>query len=443
MTMESADVTVQHGWRRWLVLAAFSLMLFLITASTYSSLGVVLPHMVAEMGWDWTPAGLGFTLLGVFTGASSLLPAIVIRRAGVRAAILLGSAVMGCGFLLLATTGGLLGYFAGAALCGVGYQMTALVPGTHVLGALFTNKTRIFGFYFTFGSLGGVAGPWMVMAILGDGAAPDWRFFWMIQAMLAVGFGVACAIAVGSRAWLAQATVPEIPEEKSEENSVSRIYRTAQDWTVRQAMWTPQIWILIAAYFMHLLSGVTVASLSVAHLTQIGVAAGVAAAMLSLESLFAAGSRFAGGLIGDRLDPKHVLVISQAVTMAGLVALGSGSTSEFVLIIYAIGTGIGFGLTVLACSVLLINYFGRKNYLELFSIVCLAGAFAAAGPFIGGIIRDWTGSFALAFQIYAVIAGVVTIAALVMRPPIRRTETSAKTASSERGGNNVSNAKPA
>jgi MFS family permease len=165
--------------------------------------------------------------------------------------------------------------------------------------------------------------------------------------------------------------------------------------------------------------------------------------MLSLESLFAAGSRFAGGLIGDRLDPKHVLVISQAVTLIGLVALGSGSTSELVLIIYAVGTGAGFGLTVLACSVLLINYYGRKNYLELFSIVCLAGAFAAAGPFIGGIIRDWTGSFAPAFQIYAAIAGIVTVAALVMRPPIRRTETSAKTAPSERGGNNVSNAKPA
>ena len=58
----------------------------------------------------------------------------------------------------------------GAALCGVGYQMTALVPGTHVLGSLFANKTRIFGIYFTFGSVGGICGPWMVVAIMGDKA---------------------------------------------------------------------------------------------------------------------------------------------------------------------------------------------------------------------------------------------------------------------------------
>ena len=67
-------------WRPWVQLAAFSLVLFLITAATYSSLGVVLPMMVKDEGWNWTEAGLGFTLLGVFTGASSMIPAWLIRR---------------------------------------------------------------------------------------------------------------------------------------------------------------------------------------------------------------------------------------------------------------------------------------------------------------------------------------------------------------------------
>jgi hypothetical protein len=35
-------------WRSWLLLAAFSLLLFLITASTFSSLGVILPAMIKE-----------------------------------------------------------------------------------------------------------------------------------------------------------------------------------------------------------------------------------------------------------------------------------------------------------------------------------------------------------------------------------------------------------
>ena len=66
--------------RPWIAHGAFSLILFLITAATYSSLGVVLPAMVKDLGWSWSEAGLGFTLMGAATGASSWFPAALIRK---------------------------------------------------------------------------------------------------------------------------------------------------------------------------------------------------------------------------------------------------------------------------------------------------------------------------------------------------------------------------
>ena len=139
-------------WRPWLLVAAFSLVLFLITASTYSSLGVVLPNMIRDEHWSWTEGGLGFTLLGVATGASSFAPAFLIRRAGVRPTLCLGTAVMVAGFVCLSQTRGPMVYFLGTALCGVGYQMMALIPGTHVLAAAFRHRGLPFGLYFTAGS---------------------------------------------------------------------------------------------------------------------------------------------------------------------------------------------------------------------------------------------------------------------------------------------------
>ena len=70
--------------RPYLALSALSLLFFVITAGSFTSLGVVLPEMVVQLHWDWSQAGLGYTVLGVACGLASLAPALVIRRLGVR-----------------------------------------------------------------------------------------------------------------------------------------------------------------------------------------------------------------------------------------------------------------------------------------------------------------------------------------------------------------------
>ena len=50
------------------------------------------------------------------------------------------------------------------------------------------------------------------------------------------------------------------------------------------------------------------------------------------------------------------------------------------MIVYALGVGTGYGLSYLATAVLLLNYFGRRRNLELFSLMCLVSTTASAGP---------------------------------------------------------------
>jgi len=412
--------------RRTSLLAAFSLLLFLITASTYGSLGVVLPAMIGQLNWSFEKAFLGFSVLGVFTGASSWLPAILIRRIGVRGTLIGGVAILALGLLGFAGADSIARYYAGAALCGIGFQMAALIPGTHVLSALYRQRALPFGIYFTFGSLGGAAGPLIAntfMRATGD----DWHGFWQAQALLVAVIGLACAALVGGSRWLqtaAQTVDLEVEQAARDAPPHPRVYRTSREWPVSAALRTPQFYILAAAYFTHLLVGVTVASLSVTHLTEIGIAAGVAsvaaaalaAKMLSLESLMQTLARLGGGLLGDRIDPKGLLVGAQAMLVAGLLALATATTVPMMLL-YAIGTGVGFGMTVLAVTVLLLNYYGRRSNLELFSLTCLVGAVSAAGPFIGGAMRDRLGGFAPTFQLFAALVAIVFVAVLVMRPP--------------------------
>jgi MFS family permease len=414
-------------WRAWSLLGVLGLVNFQINASTFNALGVVLPDMVRDLHWSWTEAGLGFTILGATCGFSALLPAALIRRFGVRVTLLAGTAVMACGFLSLARAQGIGLFFLGAGLCGVGYQMMALIPGTYVLAAIFRRRAVPFGVYFTFGALGGVAGPWMVWAV--NALVPGgWRIFWLVQGGGALVLGLVCAAMVGGRDWLTrigeetdralseQALTDRDGKEATARPPTSKIHRTTRDWSVREAMRTPQFFILLAAYFAHLLVGVTVASLSVAHLTQRGVAMSVALGMLSLEALVQTGGRAGATVLGDRIDPKILLLLALGALAIGSAAL-SIAHSYPAMLLYAIGSGLGFGLTGLAVTMLLLNYYGRRHNLEIFARTCLVGAFSALGPTLGGQLRDLTGAFGSTFQIYAGVVVLVFVGVAIMRPP--------------------------
>lgn len=403
--------------RPWIILAVFSLVGFLINASTFYALGVVLPRMVADQNWSWLEAGLGFTILGAACGFSSFLPAMMIRWMGVRATLILGSGVMAAGFACLAATHGLALYFLGTCLCGVGFQMMALIPATHVLAALFVERERPLGIYFTACALGGVAGPWLALSVL-HGFHDQWRVFWVIQLFASGGLGLVCAALVGRRAWLAQASerTDQAVAETLAKPVPRHVWRTPVDWTVAQALRTPQFYVLLAAYFGHLFVGVSVASLSTAHLTERHVAMTMAVRMLSLEALAQTLGRALGGLIGAHLEPRLLLIFALASLAIGAAALGVAHDTTTMLI-FAIGSGLGFGLTAFAVTLLLLNYFGRKHNLELFSLTCLVGGVSALGPTIGGALRDATGGFGSTFEIYAGIIAVVLLAVTVMRPP--------------------------
>lgn len=412
-------------WRSWTLLGALSLLLFLITASTFSSLGVVLPAMIKDQQWSFASAFLGFTLLGAFCGGSSWLPAVLIRKIGVRATIIVGSAVMIAGFVCLAMARGLPIYLFGTALLGVGYQMMALIPGTHLLSMLFKKRALPFGIYFTIGSLGGVAGPWMALVGM-EVAGGAWRPYWAWQAIASAVVGALAAALVGGKAWLESAAIETdkaVAEEAAAQSANARVYRTQVDWTVKEALRTPQFYVIVAAYFAHLLGGVTAVSLAPSHFSEMGVISTVAVAALSLESLMQVIARMSGGLLGDRVDPRWLLAGAQGMMAAGLLVLAHATTWPM-MVIFALGVGVGFGMTVLAVSILLLNYYGRKNNLELFSMVCLAGAVSALGPVIGGVMRDRLGGFAPTFQVFAAVIGVIFVAALFMRPPRKTVEES-------------------
>lgn len=385
-------------------LTAMSAVFFLITATTFSSLGVVLPAMIAELHWSWGAAGSGFSLLGVAAGITATIPASLIRRLGVRATLVTGSLVMAASFFCLMITNGLALYFLGCLLAGLGFTLLATVPGTYLLARLFAQPSFPFGLYFTVGGLGGVAGP--VLYLWVQTLTQSWRAYWLVSLVVVTVTGLLSALLVDVT------TDVRTQDEKG-------THIADADWSAKRAMKTPQFGVLAAAYSIFPFVGITVNAVAVGHLMRQGVGVALAGGAMSLEALFNAGGRFLGGVLVRWISAKSLLMLALVLMIVGLTAL-SVARGTPLMIVYALGVGAGYGLTFFASTILLLDYFGRGPNLELFASVNLISTIGAAGPAFAGFVSDRAGSFVPAFVILQALVLIVLIAVVPMHPPKRR-----------------------
>jgi cyanate permease len=388
--------------RAWATLASVSLLFFLVTALTFSSLGVVLPAMMAELHWSNSGAGFGYTLLGIFCGITSTIPATLIRRFGARATLLAGGAVMALAFAALAGVRDLTLYFIGCSLAGLGFTLLGTVPGTYLLTRTFRRPDFAFGLYFTVGGLGGVAGPPLYLFVQ---ALHGWREFWVISGVLSLAAAALGALLVDTRSNVAQSG--------GETQEI-----TSEPWSAAAALKTPQFAVLAAAYSVFLIVDITVNNWSVKHLMGHGVSAAVAGSMISVGALVNAAARLGGGLVSRFVSVRQMLMLALVILIIGLGALSLARDMPMMLI-YAAAIGIGSGLTFFAATILLLDYYGRGPNLELFSIVNLISTIGSVGPVFAGFVADRSGSFVPAFLSLAGLVLLVLLAVIWMKPPHR------------------------
>ncbi len=390
-----------HNQARFVVLAALSLLYFLLMATTFNSLGQVLPFMVPDLHMNWSEAGFGFTLLGVACGIASLVPAMLIRRVGVSLTLLAGTALLVAGFVALAATRDVLLYNVGTTLLGLGFCLCGTVPGVYIVSNTFDRQSTALGVYFTSGSLGAVGGP--IFFYLVSELTSGWRTYWLLCAAASALIGGFALIVTRDRGAIRPPEAADAPIE-------------APRWTVNAALRTPQLWIVIAAYTGCLLVNTTVHSFAFRHLMDHGLSKGSATALISLAALVGAASAAAAGVIGERVEPRRL-------TMLSLGALSLSSATLAVahgwldLAAFAVSMGVGLGFSYVSTAMLLNSYFGRRASLELYSVMAVVSTSAALGPGLGGMVRDYTGNFEAVFASLAAIDVVLLLLVLQMRAP--------------------------
>ncbi len=121
------------------------------------------------------------------------------------------------------------------------------------------------------------------------------------------------------------------------------------------------------------------------------------------------------------LGQQLMMMLTLMLVCMSAVAIGQFALAEArewgLMSLFAIGVGVGYGLSFTPPTVMLLKYFGKRANLELFSIMCLLSTIAAAGPAIGGKAHDLSGSFEGLFLACGAITVAMFLATLFLKPP--------------------------
>jgi MFS family permease len=161
------------------------------------------------------------------------------------------------------------------------------------------------------------------------------------------------------------------------------------------------------------------------HATDAGIDAQLAAylpASVALSSLF---GKLAYSWVGDRVPERRWMWLAVLARLVGwLVLLGSPAYSWLLAI--AIGNGLASGALLLAWNALVGRCFGSAAFARVMGL--MRPVFAATmnlGAPAAGWIFDRSGSYTLAFQLFALLATAIALLPFWLRVPRARASAAA------------------
>jgi MFS family permease len=127
------------------------------------------------------------------------------------------------------------------------------------------------------------------------------------------------------------------------------------------------------------------------------------AVVLMLTFVFMCGN-ISGGLLGDRVNKRMLVVVCMAMHCAGLLFLSHAVNFAMVLAFVVIH-GLAWGWRGPQMTAIRADYFGRSAFGKIMgasNMIIILGTIS--GPLIAGYMYDQTGSYKIGFDILAAIA---------------------------------------
>jgi MFS family permease len=403
----------------WYIVGACILISVYSSGIVTRSFTALIEPIVDEFHWGYALVSLAASIGGLESGLLAPVVGFLLDRWGPRKLIFTGATMMGFGLLLLSRTNSLVMFYGSFMLMSTALSVSIGVVPMTVVGNWFRKRVSLAtGIVVSGVAAGGILVPLVTWVV----DTYDWR-----TAMVIFGLGAwviifPLALVVRHR--------PEqygyLPDgEVSETIEVDEVPAAAQyhevDISAKQALKSRAFWHISLGLMFHFAIAIAVLTHVMPYLSSIGIPRGTSGWVAMAAQLMTIAGRLSFGWFGDRFDKRRLTAMGMALLGLSMIMFNYVHfAGMWLMIMFVIVFGIGYGGPVPMTAALVREYFGRAR---LGTILGLVTGVVYVGSLIGtplaGWIYDTYGSYQVAWFIMAgmAFAGMIS---LITAPPAGR-----------------------
>ncbi len=399
----------------WVVLISAGSSQVVRNAAASLTLAVFMFPLSDELGWSRTLISGAATLGGLAASFASPVVGWLVDRYGARLVLAVSILVLGLSTISLAWATAPLAFYLAYGLGRVIFSSPVQIGASVVVSRWFIRmRGTASGILTASHSVGMVLFPLIAGLVIANG---NWRDAWIVLGGLV---WVIALIPVSLLIIQRPEDVglrPDGDDEPVTDGEAGPAATAEPEWTLRQAMRTPALWILaIATGSLFLMQAGTNIHIG-AYFRDQDLSQTIATIGIALNAAFLGVGSIVWGWIVDRVAVRYVMAgVAITMTVASGLFITVDSTVE--ALAYSALFGFGLGGMLAVPPVAYANYYGRRS---LGAIRGVTEPFTSLGQAIGalipGAIFDLSGSYLIAFITFTAFGGATALITLAAKSP--------------------------
>lgn len=392
------------------IIVIVSFLIFIVAYGAQYSFGIFFKPLIEEFGWSRASTSGAYSLnmlmqavFGIFAGrlTDKFGPRVVVTAIGI---------ISGLGYILM---------FQAHSLWQV-YLFYGVLASSLVASVFIATLSTVARWFFKRRGLmsgilvAGVGVGTMIVPPLAQQLINlyDWRTSYVIFGVVVLLVTVICAQFLRHS--------PEkmglLPYGSSPVITAAEPGVEVGGMSLREAVRKRSFWLFTLTFLLHNFCLMTVMVHIVPFATDIGIAAGVAAGIISVIGGVSVLSKIGFGWFSDRVGVKRVIVIAFILLLASFLwILLAGEL--WMLLLFAFVFSLGYGAYVVMESPVIAELFGLKAHGAILGLSSLLASIGCAvGPIAAGGIFDATGSYHWAWVLCAVLIVMALVCTWLLKP---------------------------